>query len=88
MRFAFAIAMVVIAPSAFAADPGDVATWRACFAQRILETRSVPDERLLKRLETDCRREHKRNCTIEFSMGPSNPRTKQLEQSCVQEAEK
>ncbi len=88
MRFAFAIAMVFIAPSAFAADPGDVSTWRACFAQRILETRTVPDERLLRRLESDCRREHKRNCTIEFSMAPANPRTKQLEQSCIQDSEK
>lgn len=88
MRIAFVIAMVLIAPSARAADPGDVPSWRACFAQRILETRSVPDERILKRLETDCRREHKRNCTIEYSMGPANPRTKQLEQSCIQESEK
>lgn len=88
MRIAFAIAMMIIAPSAFGAEPGDVTTWRICFAQRILETRSVPDERLLKRLETDCRREHKRNCSFEFSMAPANPKTKQLEQICLQDAEK
>ena len=88
MRTAFALAMIFIAPSAFAADPGDVPTWRACFAQRILEARTVPDEKLLKRVEADCRREHKRNCSVELSMGPANPKTRQVEQACIADAEK
>ena len=87
MRFAFAIAMLIIAPSAFAAEQGELPSWRTCFSQRILEARSVPDEKLLRRLESDCRKEQRRNCTIEYGMTTS-AKAKQLEQTCIAEAEK